>query len=105
MINNIDTLKARPDVEKSEVTRRRDGNTVIIELWHDQEGLQYLFECSVEGNVSEREMLERGREEALAVRETTVKGPSHKKLSNEYPEIVERLKEQAKEMNDYEYHI
>lgn len=102
MINGIDAIEARPDVEKTEYTRRKNGNTVIVELWHDREGLQSLFEQSLEATLSERGMLEHGREQALAVRETTIK---RRPLDELHPNLTEYLEEQYDEENDYEYNV
>jgi len=79
MSDPIEYPNERDDVAKTEYTRRHvDKGRVTVELWHDAEGLQAIFQKAMDGVVSPRGLQEYAKERALA---------------SLYPETVERLED------------
>lgn len=94
MSDVIEYLEGRDDVRKTEYTRVSVGDMrkVHTEMWHDAEGLHGLFQKSMTGHVSEKEMMESAKSSALAVRETTTEGLTY-------------LKAQKNRKDGYEYKV
>jgi len=99
MPNAIEYLEERDDVKKTEYTRLSDDqfSHVKVEMWHDVEGLHYLFERARQGNNSTKGLNKVAEERALAVRETTTL------FKAMYPKVLDRLKEESEKNEDYEY--
>jgi hypothetical protein len=94
MVDTIEYLNERDDVEKTEYQRRKVGEEhITVELWHDPEGLQAIFQKAMDAGHSPRGIQEFAKERALAVRETRLSNDA--RMSAMYPDIVEQLKEEA----------
>lgn len=101
MTDVIELLNERDDVEKTSYTRLdADDGKIKVELWHDTEGLQVLFEKAMDGLYSERGLQKCAKKRALVVRETRIENVPFETL---YPDIVEHLKEVSDHDEDYEY--
>lgn len=74
MSEAIERLEERDYVVKTEYTRYvpDDGGEVAVEVWHDLDGLQKLFERVLGPTVSEKAVRKHAEKTALAVRKTTI---------------------------------
>lgn len=73
MSEAIERLEERDYVVKTEYTYyiADDGDEVAVEVWHDLDGLQKLFERVLGPTVSEKAVRKHTEKTALAVRKTT----------------------------------
>lgn len=99
MTSAIESLEERDDVEKTEYTRTVvDKGEVTVEMWHDVESLQRIAERAITNVArSQKGMEKMAEQKALAIRKTTT---SFKSM---YPKVLDRLKEEAEQNEDYEY--
>lgn len=101
MDDAIEDLNERDDVEKTEYTYRdEEDGRVKVEMWHNSEALQRIFQRSIDGLVSPHGLREFAEEQAIIVRETRIVNPP---VNPARPDIVERLKEESEHNEDYEY--
>lgn len=89
MSEAIGYIEKQDDVEKTKYEHlETDGDRVVVEMWHNSEQLQEIFEKVLnETWLSQKAIQKFAEEQAIAVRKTTVKDWPY------YPGISEQLKD------------
>lgn len=91
MSEAIDYLEARGDVAKTEYSYYDDDGDVqvTIEMWHDTDQLQSLFQRAMNIDVTKQGLQKMAKERAIAVRTT------RETLDALYPELVEQFEDES----------